>query len=242
MLRVLGLIGGMSWESTAEYYRHINRGIAARLGGLHSASMLLHTIDFAPLAELQKAGKWDEAGKVLARSALTLERAGAEAIVMTSNTMHQVASAIEDAVRIPLLHIVDPTGRALESAGVKRAGLLGTSYTMELPFWKERMARRFGISVLTPEADDRAMVHKVIFEELCLGQIRGASREAFGKVAARLAAAGAEALILGCTEIGLLIGPQDVTLPVFDTTRYHCEAAVDFATRTEGPKTQGRRT
>jgi aspartate racemase len=143
--------------------------------------------------------------------------------------MHHVAEAVEDAVRIPLLHIVDPTGRALETAGVKRAGLIGTRYTMELPFWKDRMARRFGIEVITPEAVDRELVHQVIFNELCLGQIRGASREAFSKVVERLESSGAEAMILGCTEIGLLIGPQDVSLPVFDTTRCHCDAAVDFS-------------
>jgi len=229
VIRTLGLIGGMSWESTVEYYRHINRGIGARLGGLHSSSMILHSIEFGPVAELQRAGKWEELGQLMARSALGLERAGAEAIVITSNTMHQVAEAVEDAVRIPLLHIVDPTGKALESAGVKRAGLIGTRYTMELPFWKDRMARRFGIEVITPEAEDRSMVHQVIFDELCLGQIRGASREAFAGVAGRLAASGAEALILGCTEVGLLIGPQDVSLPVFDTTHWHCEAAVAFS-------------
>lgn len=228
-LRTLGLIGGMSWESTAEYYRVINRGVAARLGGLHSAELLLHSIDFGPVAELQTAGRWDEAGQVVARSALALERAGAEAIVMTSNTMHQVAGAIEEAVRVPLLHIIDPTGRALESAGIRRAGLIGTRYTMELPFWKDRMARRFGISVITPEAADRALAHQVIFEELCLGQVRAPSRDAFAGIAERLQAAGAEALILGCTEIGMLIGPGDVRLPVFDTTRHHCDAAVEFA-------------
>ena len=229
VIRTLGLIGGMSWESTVEYYRHINRGIGARLGGLHSSSMLLHSIEFGPVAELQRAGKWEELGQLMARSALGLERAGAEAIVITSNTMHQVAEAVEDAVRIPLLHIVDPTGKALESAGVKRAGLIGTRYTMELPFWKDRMARRFGIEIITPEAEDRSMVHGVIFDELCRGQIRGESRDAFAKVAERLKAAGAEALILGCTEVGLLVGPADVTLPVFDTNRCHCEAAVAFS-------------
>lgn len=228
-MRTLGLIGGMSWESTTEYYRHINRGIGARLGGLHSASMLLHSIEFGAVAELQRAGKWDELGQMMARSAVGLERAGAEAIVITSNTMHQVADAVADAVRIPLLHIVDPTGKALETAGVKRAGLIGTRYTMELPFWKDRMARRFGIDVITPGADDRALVHQVIFDELCLGRIRDASRAAFAEVAGRLQASGAEGLILGCTEIGLLIGPQDVSLPAFDTTRFHCVAAVDFS-------------
>jgi len=229
VIRLLGLIGGMSWESTAEYYRHINRGIGARLGGLHSASMLLHSIEFGAVADLQRAGKWNELGQMMARSALGLERAGAEAIVITSNTMHQVADAVVDAVRIPLIHIVDPTGKALETAGIKRAGLIGTRYTMELPFWKERMARRFGIDVITPGAEDRAMVHQVIFDELCLGRILDASRAAFAEVAERLQASGAEALILGCTEIGLLIGPQAVSLPAFDTTRFHCEAAVDFS-------------
>jgi aspartate racemase len=234
-LRTLGLIGGMSWESTAEYYRQINKGIGARLGGLHSSSMILHSIEFGPVAELQRAGKWDELGQMMARSALGLERAGAEAVVITSNTMHQVAGAVEDAVRIPLIHIVDPTGQALETAGVKRCGLIGTRYTMELPFWKDRMARRFGIDIVTPEAEDRSMVHQVIFNELCLGQIRGASRDAFARVAERLKTAGAQALIFGCTEVGLLIGPQDVPLPVFDTTRCHCEAAVAFSLGVKAP-------
>jgi aspartate racemase len=234
-LRTLGLIGGMSWESTAEYYRQINKGIGARLGGLHSSSMILHSIEFGPVAELQRAGKWDELGQMMARSALGLERAGAEAVVITSNTMHQVAGAVEDAVRIPLIHIVDPTGQALETAGVKRGGLIGTRYTMELPFWKDRMARRFGIDIVTPEAEDRSMVHQVIFNELCLGQIRGASRDAFARVAERLKTAGAQALIFGCTEVGLLIGPQDVPLPVFDTTRCHCEAAVAFSLGVKAP-------
>jgi aspartate racemase len=228
-LRTLGLIGGMSWESTALYYKLINRGIQARLGGLHSSSMLLHSIEFHEVAELQRAGKWDELGKIIARSAIALERAGAEAIVITSNTMHQVADAVEDAVRIPLLHIVDPVGKGLELAGIRRAGLIGTRYTMELPFWRERMARRFGIEVLVPEADDRETLHRVIFEELCLGAVREPSRESFVRISERLAAAGAEALILGCTEIGLLIGIHDVTLPVFDTTDLHAAAAVAFS-------------
>ena len=229
MIRTLGLIGGMSWESTAEYYRLINQGIATRLGGLHSSAMILHSIEFSEVAGLQKAGKWDEAGQIVARSAVALERAGAEAIVMTSNTMHHVAAAIEDAVRIPLIHIVDPTGKALEAAGVRRAGLLATRYTMELPFWKDRMARRFGIDVVIPEAEDREMIHRVIFAELCRGVIRGPSREALVKVSERLGARGAEGIILGCTEIGLLVGPQDVPLPVFDTTPLHATAAVKFS-------------
>jgi len=228
VIRTLGVIGGISWESTALYYRLINRAVASRLGGLHSAPLILHSLEFNEIAELQSAGKWDESGRILARSAMGLERAGAEALVMTSNTMHHVAAAIEDAVKIPLIHIVDPVGRLLNLAGMRMVGLLGTSYTMELPFWRDRLARQFGIEVLNPEAEDRQLVHRVIFEELCVGQVRDASRKQFVRVSESLARRGAEAVILGCTEVGMLLGPQDVTVPVFDTTELHAEAAVNF--------------
>jgi aspartate racemase len=234
-MHTLGLIGGMSWESTAAYYRLINRGIGARLGGLHSAPLLMHSLEFNEIAALQRAGQWDVAGQHMARAAVGLERLGAEALVLTSNTMHHVASAIEDAVRIPLIHIVDPVGRALEAAGIRRAGLLGTTYTMELPFWRDRMARRFGIELVTPEPEDRQLVHRVIFEELCLGVVRGGSREEFVRISDHLGRRGAEAVILGCTEIGMLLGPQDVSLPVFETTARHADAAVEFVLSEESP-------
>ncbi len=228
-MRCLGVIGGMSWESTAEYYRLLNRGVAERLGGLHSAPLLLHSVDFAEIAALQQAGAWGAAGDLLARAARGLERAGAEALVLATNTMHHVAGAIESAVSIPLLHILDPTGVALRGAGIRRVGLLGTRYTMELPFWRERLADRFGIELIVPEAEERAVVHRVIYEELCRGQVVESSRDAYAGIITRLSARGAEAVVLGCTEISLLIKPPDVRVPLFDTTELHVEAALEFA-------------
>src|SRR5580765_40015 len=178
-MRRLGLIGGMSWESTTEYYRLINRGVAARLGGLHSADLVLHSVDFAEVAALQQAHDWDAAGAMLAESARGLARAGAAGLVLCTNTMHQVAAHLEAAAPIPLLHIVDPTGRALAQAGVKTAGLLGTRYTMELPFWRERLQERFGIALVVPDADDRTVVHDVIYDELCRGRIEPRSRQSY---------------------------------------------------------------
>jgi len=227
-MRYLGLIGGMSWESTAEYYRLINRGVAARLGGLHSAPLLVHSVDFATIAELQQRGDWNAMGEQLATAARGLKQAGAAAILLATNTMHHVAPAIEGAVRIPLLHIVDPTGAAMQSAGVRRAGLLGTRYTMELPFWRDRLFTRFGIELVVPESDDRAAVHRVIYEELCRGVVSDSSRQAYSTIMGRLHEAGAEAIVLGCTEITLLIGSDHSPLPVFDTTGLHASAAVDF--------------
>jgi aspartate racemase len=178
-MRTLGVLGGMSWESTAEYDRLLNRAVAERLGGLHSARLVMHSVDFAEIADLQRAGDWDTAGHVLGSAAAGLERAGAEAIVLATNTMHQVAGAIARAVTIPMIHIADPTGEALATAGVRRAGLLGTRYTMELPFWRERLKDRYGIELHVPDDADRALVHRVIFDELCLGRIEASSRAAW---------------------------------------------------------------
>lgn len=228
-MRTLGVLGGMSWESTAEYYRLLNRAVAERLGGLHSARLVMHSVDFAEIADLQRAGDWDTAGDVLGSAAAGLERAGAEAIVLATNTMHQVAGAIARAVTIPMIHIADPTGEALATAGVRRAGLLGTRYTMELPFWRERLRDRYGIELLVPDDADRALVHRVIFDELCRGRIEESSRAAYVAVTERLRAAGADAVIFGCTEIGLLLGAGDVSIPVFDTTVLHVSAAVAFS-------------
>lgn len=236
-MRNLGLIGGMSWESTAEYYRLINRGVAERLGGLHSARILLHSLDFAEVAALQQAGDWNRAGALLGEAATGLDRAGAAGIVLCTNTMHQVAPAIEAAVSIPLLHIVDPTGEALRAAGVRRVGFLGTRYSMELPFWRERLAERFGMDLLVPSPEDREVIHRVIYDELCRGRIEEGSRAAYVKIIERLAAAGAEAVVLGCTEIGLLVRPRDSPLPAFDTTALHAAAAVDFSLRGPAPRT-----
>ena len=227
-MKTLGVIGGMSWESTAVYYRLLNQGVAARVGGLHSAPLLIHSVDFAEIAALQSSGDWLKAGRLLASAAKRLETAGAEALVLATNTMHQVAAAIEGAVDIPLLHIVDATGVALGKAGVQRAGLLGTRYTMELPFWQERLAQRFGVQLVVPDAEERDVIHRVIYDELCVGRIEEASRTTYQDIIARLAGVGAEAIILGCTEITLLIAPSDSPLPVFDTTTLHAAAAVDF--------------
>ena len=228
-MRTLGLLGGMSWESTAEYYRLINRGIADRLGGLHSARLLMHSVDFDEIASLQRAGDWRAAGVMLGEAARGLERIGAAAIVLATNTMHQVAGAIEEAVGIPLIHIVDPTGEALVRHGVRRAGLLGTRYTMELPFWRERLRDRYAIDLVVPDEPDRALIHRVIFDELCRGRIEPDSRAQYVAVAERLHEAGAEAAIFGCTEIGMLLRPDDVALPSFDTTVLHAAAAVTFS-------------
>ncbi len=226
--RPLGLLGGMSWESTAEYYRLLNQGVAARLGGLHSAPLLLHSVDFAEIAARQQAGDWAGAGAQLAEAARGLERAGAAALLLCTNTMHHVADTIEAAVSIPLLHIVDPTGEALRGAGIRRAGLLGTRFTMELPFWQARLRERHDVEVLVPEPDDRALVHRVIYEELCRGVVDAESRAAYRAVMARLAARGAEGIILGCTEITLLVSAADTPLPVFDTTALHAAAGVAY--------------
>lgn len=218
----------MSWESTAEYYRLINTAVATRLGGLHSAPLLVHSFDFAAIAQLQQQDDWAAAGDLLADAARGLELAGAQAIVLCTNTMHAVAPAIEDAVTVPLLHIVDAAGAALQAANIRRAGLLGTRYTMEQPFWRERLEQRFGVELVVPPAAQRAMVHRVIFEELCRGVVDDRSKAAYVEVIGNLAGEGAEAVILGCTEIGLLVDRADSPLPVFDTTALHVDAAVDF--------------
>lgn len=228
-MRTIGLIGGMSWESSAEYYRLINTAVKGRLGGLHSAQSLMYTVDFAPIEEMQQAGRWDEAGALLADAARRLERGGADCLVLCTNTMHKVADAITAAAGIPLLHIGDTTGEAIRAAGVRRVGLLATRYTMEEPFYRERLTERHGLEVLTPEAEERAEVNRIIYEELCLGEIREESREAYRAAIRRLVARGAEGIIYGCTEITLLVAQADSPVPVFDTTRLHALAAVEFA-------------
>ncbi|WP_369050756.1 aspartate/glutamate racemase family protein [Burkholderia gladioli] len=228
-MKTIGLIGGMSWESSAEYYRMINRASKARHGGHHNAKSVMVTVDFAEIEALQRAQDWDALGARMADAARQLQAAGADVLVLTTNTMHRVADAIERAVTLPFLHIADPTGAALRAAGVERVALLGTRYTMELPFYAARLAERFGIEALTPDAEDRDTVHRVIYEELCHGLIEPASRAAYAAIIGRLAARGAQAVILGCTEITLLIGERDSPLPVFDTTALHAQAAVDFA-------------
>jgi aspartate racemase len=222
------MLGGMSWESSAVYYRLVNELVRERLGGLHSARCVLLSVDFAEIEALQVSGRWDEAGALLAGTAAQVEAAGADILLLCTNTMHKVADQVAAAVGIPLVHLADATAAAVQTAGVSTVGLLGTAFTMEQGFYRDRLASH-GLTVLTPEADDRAVVHSVIYEELCLGVVSEASRAAYIAVIERLVAAGAEGVVLGCTEIELLIGQADSPVPVFPTTRLHVEAAVSRA-------------
>jgi aspartate racemase len=228
-MKTLGLIGGMSWESTQLYYRLVNLAVKERLGGLNSARLLLYSVDFHEIEALQRAGDWAAAGRILADVARTLVDAGAQALVLCTNTMHKVADAIESAVPVPLLHIADPTGEALRAAGHRRVGLLGTRFTMEQDFYVERLRARHGLEVLLPPPDDREQVHRVIYDELCLGQVKESSRQAYRVVMQRLVENGAQAIILGCTEITMLVGPGDAQVPLFDTTALHALHAADWA-------------
>ncbi|MET9419140.1 aspartate/glutamate racemase family protein [Streptomyces sp. NPDC006540] len=227
-MRTIGLIGGMSWESSAEYYRLLNELVRDRLGGLHSARCVLHSVDFAEIEELQTAGEWERAGEILAAAARGLEAAGADLLLICTNTMHKVAGQVEAAVRVPLLHLADATADAVRARGLTRVGLLGTAFTMEQDFYRERLAGH-GLEVLTPDAEGRALVHRVIYDELCLGVVRDDSRVRYQKVIGELVDAGVEGVVLGCTEIELLIGPGDSPVPVFPTTRLHALAAVEAA-------------
>ncbi|WEJ73620.1 aspartate/glutamate racemase family protein [Pseudomonas sp. PSE14] len=228
-MKTIGLIGGMSWESTIPYYRQINQTIKERLGGLHSAKIVLYSVDFHEIERLQHAGDWDAAGALLADAARSLRAAGADFLVLCTNTMHKVAPAIEAAVDIPLLHIADPTAEAIREAGVTKVGLLGTRFTMEQAFYKDRLQERFDLQVLTPSDDERQVVHRIIYEELCLGRILDESRDAYRRIIASLVERGAQAVILGCTEISLLVGPQDASVPLFDTTAIHARRAAERA-------------
>lgn len=228
-MRTIGLIGGMSWESSAEYYRIVNETVKARLGGLHSAQVLLYSVDFAAIEELQHAGEWDRAADILVDAARRLERGGADFIVLCTNTMHKVADQIAGAVAIPFVHIADPTAAQIKAAGFTTIGLLGTRFTMEQDFYRGRLTGQHGLTVLVPDDADRAVIHRVIYEELCLGVIRDDSRDAYRAIMARLVEQGAQAIILGCTEIMLLVGEGDATVPLFDTTRLHAETAAALA-------------
>ncbi len=225
-MKTIGIIGGMSWESSALYYKAINQGVSESLGGLHSASLILYSVDFAQIEKLQYAGDWDAAGRLLNQAAKSLQAAGADFLVIATNTMHKVADRVLDGIELPLLHIVDPTAEALLQAGHKRVGLLGTGFTMSDAFYKGRMQQKFGLDILVPDESDQALVHRIIYEELCLGKIEAASRELYLQVIDRLRARGAEAVILGCTEITLLIDQSHTTMPLFDTTALHAAAAV----------------
>ncbi|MEU5718094.1 aspartate/glutamate racemase family protein [Streptomyces sp. NPDC020403] len=242
-MKTIGLIGGMSWESTAEYYRFLNEFTRDRLGGLHSARCVLYSVDFAEIEQLQVQGRWADAGEILAAAALSLEAAGADLMLICTNTMHKVADVVEAAVSIPLLHLADATADAVRASGLRRVGLLGTAFTMEQDFYRGRLEAG-GLDVSIPDTEGRALVHQVIYEELCLGIVRDESRTAYQEVIKDLVAAGAEGIILGCTEIELLIGPGDSPVPVFPTSRLHAEAAVEAAlsgARNDNPTTPASR-
>jgi len=228
-VKTIGLIGGMSWESTVPYYRLINEEIKERLGGLHSAKVILYSVDFHDIERLQHSGDWTAAGSLLAGAAQAVERAGADCLVLCTNTMHKVAPAIEAAVRIPLLHIADATAREIVAAGISTVGLLGTRYTMEQGFYKDRLQQNHGLRVLVPDERQREVVHRVIYDELCIGKIVDASRAEYCGVMTELVSHGAEAIILGCTEITLLVGQTDSAVPLFDTTRIHARKAAEWA-------------
>jgi len=228
-MRTLGLIGGMTWHSTVDYYRLINEGVHQRLGRSHSAEMVLLSVDFEPVEVLQESGDWAGMGRLMAAAARRLETAGAEGLVICANTMHRLADDVTGAVRIPLLHIADATAAAVKKAGLRTVGLLGTRYTMELDFYRGRLESRHGLRVIVPDEPDRTTVHEVIYRELAHGLVREESRRAYAATIDGLQRRGAEGVILGCTEIPLLVRPQDSPLPVFDTTALHAAAAVDFA-------------
>ena len=232
-MKIIGLIGGMSWESTVPYYQQINEVIKERLGGLHSAKLILYSVDFHDIERLQHAGEWVAAGRFLAEAARSLQSAGAEFLVLCTNTMHKVASTIEGAVGIPLLHIADPTALKIREAGYSKVGLLGTRFTMEEGFCIGRLQEHHGLQVVVPKLEDREIVHRVIYEELCLGKVLPQSRGEYRRVIADLKGQGAQAIILGCTEISLLVNPEDAEIPLFDTTRIHARSAAEWALATE---------
>lgn len=228
-MKTIGMIGGMSWESSQLYYQFINREVRDRLGGLHSAKCILFSVDFAEIEVLQKEGRWEEAGEQMAQSARSLEAAGADLIVLCTNTMHKLSSYIENATSLPFLHIGDATAVAIRTGGLQRVGLLATRFTMEQDFYAGRMRDMHGLDVLVPNEEDRQVVHEIIYNELCVGEVREASKRRYIEIIERLIEAGAQAIILGCTEIGLLISQEDCRVPVFDTALLHARAAVEAA-------------
>lgn len=228
-MKCIGLLGGMSWESSVSYYQALNRGVRARLGGLHSARVLLNSVDFAEIERLQHAGDWPATSRLLSVAARDLQAGGADFLLIGTNTMHKVAPEIEAAIEIPLLHIADATAKQLVADGVTRVGLLGTRFTMEQDFYKGRLETLFGLEVLVPQAAERERVHRIIYDELCLGEVRDNSRAEYLAIIAGLAEAGAQAVILGCTEIALLVGDAKAAVPLYDTTAIHAEAAVEWA-------------
>lgn len=228
-MKTIGLIGGMSWESSLEYYRLINEITKEKLGGLHSAKSLMYSVDFAEIEALQHQGRWDEATALMVEAAQHVEKGGADFVIICTNTMHRMAEEVQAQLQIPLLHIADATAEKIKAAGVKKIGLLGTKYTMEQDFYKGRLVDKHGLNVLIPTEDERAIVHQIIYDELCLGQINTSSKAQYVKIMEHLVEQGAEGIILGCTEITLLVGQEDSPAPIFDTTQIHAEVAVEHA-------------
>ena len=233
-MKTIGLLGGMSWESTVTYYQIINEAVRAKLGGLHSAKCVLYSVDFAEIELMQHEGRWEEAAQCLVTAGQGLERAGAELVVLCTNTMHKLADTIQAGLRVPFLHVADATALQVKKAGLRRVGLLGTRFTMEEDFFQGRLARQFNLDTIVPDLAERKEVHRIIYEELCVGLIRPESRMSLHRIMTRLAEQGAEGVILGCTELGLLVGNDDSPVPLFDTTRIHALAAVDSALQPQG--------
>lgn len=227
-MKTVGLIGGMSWESTLSYYKSINQGVKKQLGGLHSAKLVLFSVDFDEIEKLQHQGKWQETADILSEAAQSIEKAGADFFIICTNTMHKVAEQVQNSVNIPLLHIADATAQELLAHNIAKVGLLGTAFTMEQDFYKGRLTEKFGIEVLVPNAEQRAQVHQIIYQELCLGQIKAESKSVYLDIVNDLHQQGCEAVILGCTELALLIQQSDTKFPLFDTTQIHAESAVAF--------------
>jgi aspartate racemase len=228
-MKTIGLVGGLSWESSKEYYRIINETVNERLGGLHSAKCILYSLEFGEIREIQQTKGWNEVAKILKDAAKRLEAAGAEIVLICANTMHKFVPEIQREIHVPVLHIADATAEKIREKGLKKVGLLGTRMTMEEDFYKGRIAERFGIDVLVPDKDDRDFIDRVIFDELCVGKMNASSKERFKEIIGKLVENGAEGIVLGCTEIPLLIKQEDLNVPVFDTTEIHAEAAVEFA-------------
>ncbi|WP_010452394.1 aspartate/glutamate racemase family protein [Vibrio rotiferianus] len=228
-MKTIGLIGGMSWESTANYYQIINREVKARLGGLHSGKVCLYSVDFAEIETLQHQGRWGDTAKILSQAAKSVEAGSADFILICTNTMHKVADQIQQAVDVPVVHIADATAEKLVADGVKKVGLLGTRFTMEQDFYKQRLIDKFGVEVVVPSVDDQTIVHEVIYNELCRGEVREDSRQQYLAIIDNLVEEGAEAVILGCTEIAMLVEPQHTGVKLYDTTEIHAKAAVEFA-------------
>ena len=228
-MQTIGLLGGMSWESTESYYRLINQTVNQNLGGLHSARLVLHSVDFAEIEKLQHKGKWDETAEILQHAAQGLEKAGADFVLICTNTMHLVAAQVQAGINIPLLHIADATAEEIQKAGIKKIGLLGTAFTMEQDFYRGRLENEYALEVLIPDTEDRKIIHQIIYNELCLGNIKDASRAEYLRIIEKLVARGAEGVILGCTEITLLVKTQHTEIRLFDTTRIHALKAVEKA-------------